>query len=263
MSTRENPEFESPDWPSPNPLREGPRKATPPFRSPTKVPAVPPRDVDASTMAREAGPLRDLFRAYRGPDGDVAPAAFLRMCRERRISPDLLTRQECTRLCRLELGPSGGLGEARFGRAFHRVAAAAFGDAAFGGALDSLLAHVAASQKPPQPSFGAATPAFGGAATPSFGGAATPAFGGAAATPFGGAAFEPAFQPFYAPPAAAFSPPAVPFPAGAPFQALSPLGIYGQPAFYAAPGLQAPPGPAPEWGVGRKLGRGAEGKGDD
>ena len=112
MHTRQGNEFEATDWASPSVLNDDQRHTEVPLETPlkqTKIvdlrkPAPPPRS-DGDVAAEQKPQLRALFDAYKEGTGvgHVTPAGFLRLCRDKRLCPDLLDRRDCARLCKLEL----------------------------------------------------------------------------------------------------------------------------------------------------------------
>ena len=154
MHTRQGNEFEATDWASPSVLNDDQRHTEVPLETPlkqTKIvdlrkPAPPPRS-DGDVAAEQKPQLRALFDAYKEGTGvgHVTPAGFLRLCRDKRLCPDLLDRRDCARLCKLELNleRGGGLNEARLGRALARAAVAAFPAVDPACAVDELFDRVA------------------------------------------------------------------------------------------------------------------------
>ena len=154
MHTRQGNEFEATDWASPSVLNDDQRHTEVtevPLETPlkqTKIvdlrkPAPPPRSNDVA--AEQKPQLRALFDAYKEGSGvgHVTPAGFLRLCRDKRLCPDLLDRRDCARLCKLELTGVAGLNEARLGRALARAAVAAFPAVDPACAVDELFDRVA------------------------------------------------------------------------------------------------------------------------
>ena len=152
MHTRQGNEFEATDWASPSVLNDDQRHTEVPLETPlkqTKIvdlrkPAPPPRS-DGDVAAEQKPQLRALFDAYKEGTGvgHVSPAGFLRLCRDKRLCPDLLDRRDCARLCKLELTGVVGLNEARLGRALARAAVAAFPAVDPACAVDELFDRVA------------------------------------------------------------------------------------------------------------------------
>ena len=152
MHTRQGNEFEATDWASPSVLNDDQRHTEVPLETPlrqTKIvdlrkPAPPPRS-DGDVAAEQKPQLRALFDAYKEGTGvgHVTPAGFLRLCRDKRLCPDLLDRRDCARLCKLELTGVAGLNEARLGRALARAAVAAFPAVDPACAVDELFDRVA------------------------------------------------------------------------------------------------------------------------
>ena len=152
MHTRQGNEFEATDWASPSVLNDDQRHTEVPLETPlkqTKIvdlrkPAPPPRS-DGDVAAEQKPQLRALFDAYKEGTGvgHVSPAGFLRLCRDKRLCPDLLDRRDCARLCKLELTKDCVLNEARLGRALARAAVAAFPAVDPACAVDELFDRVA------------------------------------------------------------------------------------------------------------------------
>ena len=147
MNTVRAKTFEGTAWASPSVLNGPQRETAVPLETPlkqTKIvdlrkPVVPPRSSEVE--ADQTPQLRALFSAYKeGPH--VTPAGFLRLCRDKRLCPDLLDRRDCARLCRLELHGVAGLNEARLGRVFARAAVAAFPTVDPDRAVDELFDRV-------------------------------------------------------------------------------------------------------------------------
>jgi len=147
MNTVRAKTFEGTAWASPSVLNGPQRETAVPLETPlkqTKIvdlrkPVVPPRSSEVE--ADQPPQLRALFVAYKeGPH--VTPAGFLRLCRDKRLCPDLLDRRDCARLCRLELHGVAGLNEARLGRVLARAAVAAFPTVDPDRAVDELFDRV-------------------------------------------------------------------------------------------------------------------------
>jgi len=127
----------------------------------------------ATLLARFAPPLRQLFKEYasqrprwstpsadgrgpRPPSGQLllSPTDFLRLCRETRVCPGLLSRQEVTSVCRAALADAQGapgLTEQRTTAALENVAAAAYGARlpamSRGDALEALFIHMGLAER--------------------------------------------------------------------------------------------------------------------
>ncbi|KAH8095776.1 hypothetical protein JL720_3100 [Aureococcus anophagefferens] len=117
----------------PEPARR-PEQPPPPRESP-REPQPPADERLSKILDRFASPLRGLFRDYataRGPGGRpgqvVSPADVLRLCRDHRVSPTLLSHQEVTSVTRGALGDgeTGGLDGPGLKRCLERLAVAAY-----------------------------------------------------------------------------------------------------------------------------------------
>ena len=113
----------------------------------------PAEDDDRLTrvLARFQKPLREVFRKYRKGRHVSAPD-FLKLCREEKVSPALLSHQEVAAVCRATLGESDGSGldEANLSRALARVACAAYAAVptmGVGDKVEALFIHMGLAER--------------------------------------------------------------------------------------------------------------------
>jgi len=113
----------------------------------------PVEDDDRLTrvLARFQKPLREVFRKYRKGRHVSAPD-FLKLCREEKVSPALLSHQEVAAVCRATLGESdtSGLDEANLSRALARVACAAYAAVptmGVGDKVEALFIHMGLAER--------------------------------------------------------------------------------------------------------------------
>mmetsp|Transcript_32492 Transcript_32492/g.100558 ORF Transcript_32492/g.100558 Transcript_32492/m.100558 type:complete len:468 (-) Transcript_32492:58-1461(-) len=126
----------------------------------TKTEEPKPDDRLVRVLARFQQPLRDVFRTYaarRGGAGSlrvVAPADFLRLCRELGASPALLQHADVAAVCRATLADAGpdapGFDEANLSRALARIAVAAYAavpNLGVGDKVEALFIHMGLAER--------------------------------------------------------------------------------------------------------------------
>ena len=135
-----------------------PEQPPPPRESP-REPQPPADERLSKILDRFASPLRGLFRDYataRGPGGRpgqvVSPADVLRLCRDHRVSPTLLSHQEVTSVTRGALGDgeTGGLDGPGLRKCLERLAVAAYATVptmGVGDKVEALFLHMGLAEK--------------------------------------------------------------------------------------------------------------------
>lgn len=120
-------------------------------RAQTRTPAADDDDRLVRVLARFQKPLREVFRKYRKGRA-VTAQDFVRLCREEKISPTLLSHQEVAAVCRATLAEHDvhGLDEANLSRALARVACAAYAAVptmGVGDKVEALFIHMGLAER--------------------------------------------------------------------------------------------------------------------